>query len=605
MNYENKKPLNPKYIGGFSRPLFLVIRRLKPPIQTQFAISFTLLFFLSITSQAQSYEIRFVSSNPLNNKDLQKIIPPKNLSDSLEVLNFCQTVLQNFQAEGYLLASVDSLVFKEKKVWVYVDLGEKWVWKKLNTQHWQKDLLASFSKRNAKILQKNSLSFAEKKEIEKEILKYWENRGYPFAEICFENWQIEKKQIGADWLIEPNTYIKFDSIIWEGEKNIKSLFWQKYLRFQPNSPFSQNKIDQIQKILNQTPYLKLEKPVTAVFRYERAYPYIRLKKVKINEIDGIIGFLPNSSQTGRFVLTGRANLKLYNLFGTGKYFRLDWQYPKANSQTFRTEYTQANLLNWHLDLNTKFHLLKEDSSFLNVSRGLAFRLDLAEGGKIRFGVQWNESIATDSLLKTNTLESNPIANTEVVLYGLGYEWQNLDNFLYPRKGWEIKIDVGIGNRKTQGNRQISTQNSTQISLQSEISKFWALGKNATFLLKNQSGFLESKTLFINELYRLGGFSMLRGFNENIFYASNYSLTSAEIRLYFQENSAIGAFVDQALVAYDLEGKKYQDNPTGLGFLLNLGTKNGIFNFALALGKSQFQQFGFNQAKVHFGFVNRF
>ncbi len=571
----------------------------------QYFSFFIFIFFFSINSYAQSYEIRFFSANFLNNKVLQKIIPPKNLSDSLEVRSFSKIVLQSFQGEGYLLANVDSLVFEGRKARIYIDLGEKWVWKKPNTEDWQKDLLASFSRRSEKILQKNSLSFAQKKEIEKEILKYWENRGYPFAEICFENWQIENRQIGADWHIEPNTYIRFDSIIWEGEKNIKSLFWQKYLRFQPNLPFSQNKIDQIQKILNQTPYLKLEKPLTAIFRYERAYPYIRLKKQKINEIDGIIGFLPNSSQTGRFVLTGRANLKLYNLFGTGKYFRLDWQYPKANSQTFRAEYRQPNLLNWHLDLHAKFHLLKEDSSFLNVSRGVAFQLDLAEGGKIRFGVDWNESIATDSLLKINTLEKNPLANTEVILYGLGYEWQNLDNFLYPRKGWEIKIDIGIGNRKTQKSTQISTDRSTQIRFQSEISKFWALGQNATFLLKNQTGFLESKSLFINELYRLGGFSMLRGFNENIFYASRYSLTSSEIRLYFQENSAIGAFVDQAFLAYDLESKKQRDQATGLGFLLSLGTKSGIFNFALALGKSGFQQFGFNQAKVHFGFVNRF
>lgn len=563
------------------------------------------LLFFSLNSQAQFYEIRFLSTNPLTNKVLQKIISPKNLSDSSSISSFCQNVLRDFQSKGYLLANIDSLVFEKKTARIYLDLGEKWVWKKIDTRNWQKDLLASFPKRTARILQKNSLSFSEKKEIEKEILQYWENRGYPFAEICFENWQIENRQIGADWLIEPNTYIKFDTIIWEGEKNIKSLFWQKYLRFQPNSPFSQNKIDQIQRILNQTPYFKLEKPVSPLFRYERAYPYIRLKKQKINEIDGIIGFLPNSSQTGRFVLTGRANLKLYNLFGTGKYFRLDWQYPKANSQTFRAEYSQPNLLNWHLDLNAKFHLLKEDSSFLNVNRGLAFRLDLAESGKIRFGVDWNESIATDSLLKTNTLETKPIANTEVVLYGMAYEWQNLDNFLYPRKGWEIKVEVGIGNRKTRRSTQTNRESSTQFRFQSEISKFWTLGQSATFLLKNQSGFLESESLFINELYRLGGFSMLRGFNENIFYASTYSLTSAEIRLYFQENSAIGAFVDQAFLAYNLENKKYADSPTGLGFLLSLGTKGGIFNFALALGKSNFQQFGFNQAKVHFGFVNRF
>lgn len=109
-------------------------------------------------------------------------------------------------------------------------------------------------------------------------------------------------------------------------------------------------------------------------------------------------------------------------------------------------------------------------------------------------------------------------------------------------------------------------------------------------------------IFKNELYRIGGLSTLRGFDEESIYASEYLIGSSEIRFLFEENSAFFAFYDQAYYkSIDVKN----DNPAGFGAGIEFQTKAGIFTFSYALGSQLGNSVQFKTARVHFGFVNRF
>lgn len=125
------------------------------------------------------------------------------------------------------------------------------------------------------------------------------------------------------------------------------------------------------------------------------------------------------------------------------------------------------------------------------------------------------------------------------------------------------------------------------------------------MLKTVGGAILNNQLFMNELYRLGGLNSIRGFNQNAFYASHYLVNTAEARLYFEETSYLFAFLDYAYLSYQIPTQSFQDAPLGVGAGISFATKGGVFNFAYAMGVSQFQQFAVNQAKVHFGYVSRF
>lgn len=54
-------------------------------------------------------------------------------------------------------------------------------------------------------------------------------------------------------------------------------------------------------------------------------------------------------------------------------------------------------------------------------------------------------------------------------------------------------------------------------------------KELSFRLRNIGGLMEAQDLFENDLFKLGGISSLRGFNEDSFRASFYSVMTGEVR----------------------------------------------------------------------------
>ena len=106
------------------------------------------------------------------------------------------------------------------------------------------------------------------------------------------------------------------------------------------------------------------------------------------------------------------------------------------------------------------------------------------------------------------------------------------------------------------------------------------------------------------LVKVGGFKLLRGFDEESQFVSKYVVGTLEYRYLVGLNSAFFVFLDGGY------GKHLQEeNPdhtylgTGLG--LSFETKAGIINLAWALGKRNDTEFNLRQSKVHLGFASYF
>jgi hemolysin activation/secretion protein len=125
-------------------------------------------------------------------------------------------------------------------------------------------------------------------------------------------------------------------------------------------------------------------------------------------------------------------------------------------------------------------------------------------------------------------------------------------------------------------------------------------------LAADAGALESgSTLFANEMYRLGGYERLRGFDEESILAQYYSILSAEYRLLMGGASYISLFADYGWVEnVDVE-EPLTDHPFGFGFGLTLETKAGIFGMRAAVGAQRGNAIDFNNARLHFGYINLF
>jgi hemolysin activation/secretion protein len=111
-------------------------------------------------------------------------------------------------------------------------------------------------------------------------------------------------------------------------------------------------------------------------------------------------------------------------------------------------------------------------------------------------------------------------------------------------------------------------------------------------------------IFQNEVFRFGGQTNLRGFNEEELYATNRATTGIEYRFLLDKDSHVFAFYDQGIYENNASSY-YRDNPFGFGAGLSFGTKLGVFSISYALGKQFSNPISFQDGKIHFGYISFF
>jgi hemolysin activation/secretion protein len=107
------------------------------------------------------------------------------------------------------------------------------------------------------------------------------------------------------------------------------------------------------------------------------------------------------------------------------------------------------------------------------------------------------------------------------------------------------------------------------------------------------------------LFQIGGYKLLRGFDEESIYASQYAVTTAEYRYLIGRNSFLFTFVDFGWARNTASSANSSHTYFGTGLGMALETKAGIFNISYAVGKRNDLNFDLRQSKIHFGYVNFF
>lgn len=564
----------------------------------------------SLAQQKSAYflKIQIQDNLPKSNKKKQAIT---TFNDSLVLLKALQEKFLDFQNQGYLLAKKDSIIWKKDTLNVYFDLGEKFYWTELQTGTLSKQLLNGIHFKEKNYAAKPFI-YRDLELLKKQILINSENNGFPFASIGLDSISMSQNAIKARLNYQSNTLIIFDTLQIIGNLKIRRVFLQRYLKIQPNQIFNQSKINDAERLLKQLPFLQLLNKPSTVFLSNRAFVQLQLKQKKANQIDGFLGILPNAEKQNQVLLTGELNLNLKNLFQSAKSFKAKWQRLQTSSQRLYLEFDNPVLWKSNFDVRFNFSLLRQDSSFVKNELKMALFYNLPNSGKL---------IGTLSRLKSNLGDANFLITAEklpdfsevnYLNYGLGYEWNNLDDIFYPHRGTKIAINASIGQKNILKNPFLDENlyseialKSTQSILTAEITSYIALSKQNVLLGKLQGGVIYNPHLFLNDLFRLGGLNSLRGHNENIFYASNYGIATLEYRFFMGEDSFINLFYEQAFIQSKSIDLASEDFPLGIGAGISFGTQAGVFNLVYALGKSKEQNLTFNQSKIHFGLVSRF
>ena len=544
-------------------------------------------------------------------------------------IDYVNKLPADLQAKGFVTASLDSISFDSTSANVVVYLGQQYKWAHINTAVTDPQILA-ISGWNEKLFANKPINFDQLKIFQERMLVHLENNGYPFAKIFLDSISLIEDSVSAILTVDKGPVYNIDSIRVFGNAKISNDFLQRYLEIPNGSIYSGEKLVGISKKIRELSFVEEEQPSNMSLLGTGSVLNLYLKQKRSSQVNAIIGFLPNNDQLSskKLLITGEANVNLRNAFGGGEALGLNWQQLQVKSPRLSLFYRHPYLFRSPLGVDFAFDMLRKDSSYLNINLnlGASYVLSASKSGKIflqhfqtilsQGGINEGKMIATRAL--------PDIADVKTVAVGLEFE-ENRTNYRFnPRSGYELRLGGSAGTKKIKKNNQILELKdpsdpsfdfnslydtvklkSYQVRILTAAAKYFPVGRQGTFKTGISGGALFSDNIFRNELFQVGGYKMLRGFDEESQYLSQYLVGTLEYRYLIDVNSFFYGFVDGGWGRNHSRLSKYTHTYIGTGLGLALETKTGIFNLAWAVGKRDDTPFNLRQSKIHFGFVNYF
>ncbi|MEO0330763.1 MAG: BamA/TamA family outer membrane protein [Bacteroidota bacterium] len=582
-----------------------------------FLLTITYWLTLGISLATAQWHLQ-IESNGAELALLKPYVPKEDFPSQAEAHQAVGDIIADLQQVGYFqayaepLLATDSLVYRVK---VHPEKPFRWAY--LQPGNLDPLMQAQSGYRDELFLQQ-PFRYADFQKLVESCLEHAENNGYPFASVRLKNVEVKHQEISATLDYQSGSLIRFGELNVQGTDKINPEFLEAYLGIRTGMIYSEKKIAQIGSRLQRLPFLSLTGPVETRFQNEVADVYLSLSYQASSQVDGILSLLPNERDGGGVLLTGELNVLLRNLSRSGKMFSLNWQRLQVASQQLFLEYNHPNMLRSPLGVGGSFSLLKEDTIFLNQQANLTMSYLVSGNHQVKIFGDWRSSrlIGENTVVISEVFPS--LANVSVQGGGIGYDWNQVDQLLFPRRGYLLSMNGRVGQKSTSfwqagdtPQDQRSYQNNSSIQWSGELSfaQYYMLGSGLGIYNRLQAGGLTDTQLFANELYRLGGIKSLRGFVDNSLFASQYALSNLELRWLLEPENAIPsyifAFYDQAWMKRNDPEAYSVDIPLGVGAGISLSTPAGLFSLVYALGRSSQQDLSFSASKVHFGYISRF
>lgn len=527
--------------------------------------------------------------------------------------------------KGYPAASVDDMKFDSARAEIQVYLGPKQVLVKLITDSIEKKALERSGYMEKNYINK-PVNVAQLEVIKQRILNYYENTGYPFAGVFLDSVFLDNEAMTASLKVDKGPLYHIDSIRVKGKVKISKSFLQHYLSIPYGSIYNKEKLDLVSKRLLDLPYLQEQQPSELLMLGNGSILDLYLQPKKSSQVNFLLGFLPANSQTNKLQITGDVNLNLKNALGTGETILLNWQQLQISSPRLNIGYQQPFIFKSNFGLDFGFDLFKKDSTFLqiNAQLGIQYLLSANQSGKIFIQNQSTYLLGSgvDTFQVKNTRQLPPNADVKSVNVGLDYELNNTNYRFNPRKGNELRIISSVGIKTIDKNNEILTLTDPlfdyatlydsvklrtyQLRIKLTGAHYFPVGKQSTVKAILNGGLFNSQSIFRNELFQIGGYKLLRGFDEESIYATQYGVLTLEYRNLISLNSYLFSFLDAGWVKNKYQSVNVSNNFISGGIGLVFETKAGLLNMSFAVGKRDDVKFDLRQgAKIHFGYINYF
>lgn len=587
-------------------------------------IFFCFCLFGTTKSYGQDFQITLKGSDAPAFQ--QQIILNKKYNDELSAQAALQAQLLVLYKKGYLAAAIDTITTSGNNLIAQVYLGQKYEWAQIRTSNIPSHIiqLSGFNENDfyKKPLNPNALN-----NVLNKMISYYENNGYPFAGAQLDSLSFNGGQVSAHLDLNRGPLIKIDTIILNEDAGISKDFLEKYIGIREGDLYNEKKMRNISNRIKEISFLEESFPWKMNFTIVKNTLKLFVKSKNANRADVLIGLLPNNAEIGnKFLLTGDVKLAFMNALGQGEQLQFNWQNLQFQSPRLNINAQYPYILNSQIGLSGTFDYYKKDTTFRTVNGELGFVYQFSAQEEIKAYYQTGSSrlifVNVPQLISTQRLPEN--ADYQLKTFGLEGNLNRVDYRLNPRKGWQAKINGSASIRdfiknSTIEDTEVPNSNLTYAYLYDSLALrayrfqvfgslayYFPVGKRIVIQPRYNFGQMYSvNPLYRNEVFQIGGFRLLRGFDEGSLFVNSYHLGTIETRYLISQNSYFFLFSDVGTINRNYPGINRRDNPYSLGLGMVFETRAGLFNLSYAAGTLGDTGIKFSNSKIHFGYINYF
>ncbi len=448
--------------------------------------------------------------------------------------------------------------------------------------------------------------------------------GYPFTHVRFDSLAVAGDSLSGKattWSGPLVTYggVRFGTGV---EPPVSERFLSRYLRVEEGRRYRQSEITELGRRLRGLAYLELVREPVVIFESGEAMIYLDARVRKTSRFDFLLGFLPNSEQNeGQLLLTGDATLELDNSLKRGERLFFSFERLQPQSTEIQLQGSYPYLFDSPFGARVEFGLYRQQEDWLRVTYEAGLNYSFGGGDAYEFFYEGGvaQALGFDTVRVRSSQRLPEVLDARRNGFGVRLRLDRRDDLLDTRRGYRLVVDGVAALREvtvTNGIRELGEAlalaadsvggRTAQYRIGLDATGFYPLGKRFVAVARARGGILFGQQEPLrNELYRIGGQRLLRGFDEQSIDAQGYVVGTAEVRLLIGGGSFLFAFTDQGYLRDPYRFGASRDAPTGFGAGLRLGTGAGALSLTYAYGRREGAPVDFQRAKIHIGFESRF
>ncbi|NND71372.1 MAG: BamA/TamA family outer membrane protein [Rhodothermales bacterium] len=331
--------------------------------------------------------------------------------------------------------------------------------------------------------------------------------------------------------------------------------------------------------------------------------FLPIRDAAPGSFDLVLGYLPSTGSGASGKIVGSGKLELSNVFGGGRLFGLQLNRLPGQVASVRAHAEDPFIAGSPIGIGFEFNGYQQDSTFSRSSFGAEGSYLIAGGLRGTVSISRDVTRPGQAGLSISSGQQR-IPRADGYYAGVGLRYRNVDFAPNPRSGILAQMNLERG-RSTRESSVVVDADTTLRSISIRQQRLGVITRVFVPTLLRQAVVIgvDAHAIVASEyrnsdLFRLGGASTLRGYNEEQFVGSAVGRVLAEYRYQLDRTSFAFLFTDLGFVQLPQidEAESSRTFHPGFGMGIQFETTVGFVNASYALNTDD----GPTNGKIHIG-----